>query len=183
MHDRDDPVIRTARLEIRRPTIADAVAIASVANDPRVAANLRDAFPSPYTPTDARDWIAMTRIHLLQGMVIVCDGRVIGGIGLDPGVDVSRHGAEVGYWLGTDHWGQGYMSEALAAFCDHVFSATSCQRIHAVVFAGNPASDRVLQKCGFALEGVARRAVFKRGRFLDAHTYGRLRSGDAAWGT
>ncbi len=168
-------MIRTARLEIRRPGAEDATDIARAANDPQVAANLRDTFPSPYTPADARDWIAMPRAHPLQGLVIVRDGRVIGAIGLDPGADVHRHGAELGYWLGVEHWGAGYMSEAVAALCDHAFATTRFQRLYAVVFGGNPASDRVLQKCGFILEGLSRRAVFKSGRFLDARTYARLK--------
>ena len=74
------------------------------------------------------------------------------------------------------------MSEAVAALCDHAFATTTLQRLHAVVFDGNPASDRVLLKCGFALEGVSRRAIFKNGRFLDARTYARLKSEDAASG-
>lgn len=171
-------VIRTARLEIRRPVPADAIDIAANANDAQVAVNLRDAFPNPYTPADARAWMAMPFAHPLQGLVICRDDRAIGGIGLEPGVDVARHGAEVGYWLGAAHWGMGYMSEALAEFCDAAFATTSFQRLHAVVFDGNPASDRVLLKCGFALEGLARRAVVKHGRFLDARTYGRLKGDD-----
>ncbi len=177
-HQEDGAGIRTARLWIRRPEAADATDIATAANDPRVAANLRDAFPSPYTPADARDWIAMPRAHPLQGLVIVRDRRVIGGIGLDPGDDVHRHGAELGYWLGTDHWGAGYMSEAVAALCDHAFATTTLQRLHALVFDGNPASDRVLQRCGFVFEGIARRGILKHGRFLDARMYARLKGED-----
>lgn len=107
---------------------------------------------------------------------MVAEGRVIGGIGVEPGADVHRFDAELGYWLGVDHWGHGYATEAVTAVCDFVFAATRLQRLHAVVFDGNPASDRVLDKCGFVLEGTHRRAIFKNGRFLDCRIYARLKA-------
>ena len=55
--DRDGAAIRTPRLEIRRPRVSDAHDMAAAANDPRIAANMRDIFPSPYTFEDARVWI------------------------------------------------------------------------------------------------------------------------------
>ena len=173
--DRDGAGIRTARLEIRRPHGADARDMAAAANDPRIAANMRDMFPSPYTLEDAGTWIAFAGALGWRGLSITRDGRVIGGIGLTPGEDVHRFDAELGYWLGVDYWGVGYASEAVAAFCDQAFAETVFQRLHAVVFDGNPASDRVLEKCGFALEGLARRAIFKGGRFLNCRTYARLK--------
>jgi [ribosomal protein S5]-alanine N-acetyltransferase len=47
--------------------------------------------------------------------------------------------------------------------------------VHAVVFDGNPGSERVLDKCGFVPEGLSHRAIFKNGRFLDCRTYARLK--------
>jgi RimJ/RimL family protein N-acetyltransferase len=87
-----------------------------------------------------------------------------------------RFDAELGYWLGVAHWGQGYTTEAVAALCDHAFRTSMLQRVHAVVYDGNPGSDRVLDKCGFVLEGLSRRAIFKNGRFLDCRTYARLKA-------
>lgn len=173
--DRDGAGIRTARLEIRRPHGADARDMAAAANDPRIAANMRETFPSPYTFEDARVWIEFAGAFGWRGLSIAREGRVIGGIGLKPGEDVHRFDAELGYWLGVDYWGVGYASEAVAAFCDQAFARTAFQRLHAVVFDGNPASDRVLEKCGFALEGLARRAIFKHGCFLNCRTYARLK--------
>lgn len=168
--------IHTARLVLRSPRIDDATDLASVADDPRVAAGLRDVFPHPYTFTDARHWIAGgEERHPLMGLLITRDDQVLGGIGLVPGDDVGRFSAEVGYWLGVDHWGHGYATEALTALCDHAFGATEFVRIFGCVFEGNDASGRVLGKSGFTLESVQRRAVFKNERFLDLAVYVRLR--------
>jgi [ribosomal protein S5]-alanine N-acetyltransferase len=170
-----DVSIRTERLELRPFVHADADALVTEADDPRVASTLRDAFPSPYTHDDARAWIALSRVHPHYGLAIVKAGRPIGGIGLELQVDERRFDADLGYWLGVAHWGQGFASEAVAAFCAHAFATTDLQRLHAYVYESNPASGRVLEKCGFVVEGVSRRAIFKQGRFLDCRLYGRLK--------
>lgn len=167
--------IRTERLELRPFVHADSDALVAEADDPRVSATLRDRFPSPYTHDDARAWIAVSQRHPHYALAITEDGRVIGAIGLELQADERRFDAELGYWFGAAHWGKGFASEAVAAFCTHVFAATDLQRLHAEVFASNPASARVLEKCGFVLEGVARRAIFKQGRFLDCRTYALLK--------
>ena len=150
----------------------------AAADDPRVAANLRDAFPSPYTQADADEWIMLASSGpAIWSLAITRADTVIGGVGAIPGADVYQYDAEIGYWLGVDHWGQGFATEAVRAYRDHLFRATPMQRLHARVFAGNGASSRVLVKAGFTLEGVARRAVFKRGRFLDVEIYACLRDG------
>jgi RimJ/RimL family protein N-acetyltransferase len=172
----DDPIV-TPRLVLRRYRRGDEGDLRRVADDPRVAEHLRDGFPSPYTRDDAAEWVAASRdAPPLTVLAITRDDGVIGGIGLLPGTDVYRFGAEVGYWLGVDHWGRGYATEALRAFCERVFAATALERLFAHVFAGNDASRRVLEKSGFTHESIARRAVFKNGRFRDMHVYVRLRS-------
>jgi [ribosomal protein S5]-alanine N-acetyltransferase len=174
----DVPVaIVTDRLVLRAPHLDDAPDLARIANDPRVAAGLRDVFPHPYTLSDARHWIAgAEQRHPLMGLLITVQDTPIGGIGLVPGDDVTRFSAEVGYWLGVDHWGQGYATEALRAVCDHAFATTEFVRIFGCVFQGNEASGRVLEKSGFTLEGVQRKAVYKAGLFLDQSVYGRIRA-------
>jgi ribosomal-protein-alanine N-acetyltransferase len=167
--------IRTARLEIRPFVLGDEADLVTEANDPRVAATLRDRFPSQYTYDDAVRWIEVARAHRLVGLAITTAGRVIGGIGLEQESGERRFDAELGYWLGVAHWGRGYASEAVAAFCEQAFATSELQRLHAYVYESNPASGRVLEKCGFTLEGVARRAIFKQGRFLDCRIYARLK--------
>ena len=51
----------------------------------------------------------------------------------------------VGYWIGREHWGKGVATAALAAFLDVVRT----RPLHAHVATANPASIRVLEKCGF----------------------------------
>jgi len=66
------------------------------------------------------------------------------------------------------------MTSAVQATSDHVLNRFDIVRLEAPVFAWNPASMRVLEKCGFSREGVLRRCVFKDGEIIDAVMYAKL---------
>ena len=61
---------------------------------------------------------------------------------------------ELGYWFGTHYWGQGYATEAARAVIDHAFGALGCEELQSGARISNPASRRVLEKCGFQWCGV-----------------------------
>lgn len=169
-------MITTNRLVLRPLRISDARPIAAEADDPRIADNLRDGFPSPYSVRDARRFIgAMRDAPPLTVLAIVVDDRPVGCVGLTPGLDVYRLNGEIGYWLGVEHWGRGLATEAVGAFVEAVWRRTPMERLHAGVFSGNPASGRVLEKCGFELESIQRRAVIKNGRIRDLAVWAALR--------
>jgi ribosomal-protein-alanine N-acetyltransferase len=154
----------------------DEPALVRYANNPKVAGKLRDAFPHPYTPADAQAWIdRAARQDPETSYAVAAAEEAIGGIGLLLGSDVFRRSAELGYWLGEPFWGRGITTRAVAAFCHWAFARFDLLRIEAGVFAGNPASERVLAKCGFAFEGRLRQAVTKGGRALDVLLYARVK--------
>ena len=144
------PVLETERLTLRAPRHEDVKAIAVLANDRRVATNTA-RIPHPYAIADAREWIsAVNKADGEQAFVVTMGGEVIGACGYH-----SRDGVpEIGYWLGVPFWGNGYATEAARALIDHAFG----DRGHQVLLAGarisNPASRRVLEKCGFQWTGV-----------------------------
>lgn len=173
----------TERLHLRRFRHDDARDLAREANHPEVARSLRDRFPHPYTLADARAWIARAAPESPPTTLAIArreDDRLIGGIGVERLADVARLTGEVGYWLGPDHWGRGYAREALAAFAAYVFDTFDFERLEAWCFAPNLASRRVLEACGFRLEGIARRNVVKDGSVLDSCLYALLRGETAA---
>ena len=162
---------------VRRHATADGPALARHADDRRVADHLRDAFPHPYTVSDAESYILRLEANPAPtSLLITVDGDPCGGIGYVPGTDVERVGAEVGYWLGAEYWGRGIMSHVLSAFSAEVFRRhAEFERLFALPFAGNAASARVLEKAGYVREGTLRRAVIKNGTVLDQHVYALLR--------
>lgn len=146
-------------------------------NNARVSAHLRDGFPFPYTDEAADFWLqtVLNKNHD-NIFAITEDDLLIGGCGIHPLEDVYRFSAEVGYWLGEPYWSKGITTRALKVLVAFAFTTTALQKIFAGVFSNNPASERVLIKNGFTLEGRLRNAVVKRGETLDELRYGLLRS-------
>ncbi len=156
-----------ARLRAWRPDDLDSlVANASHAD---VARGLRDRFPYPYTgDDDGRAWLARAVDESDRAWAIEMDGLAVGGVSLHPGSDVHRHSAELGYWIGRRFWARGIMSKVVARFAPEAMVAFRLHRLFAAVYANNPSSARVLEKAGFAREGVQKSAVVKRGELLSA---------------
>lgn len=145
------------------------------ANDPRVAATVRDLFPHPYTREEGQRWLEhATSAGRQFNRAIDVGGEAVGGIGMEPGQDVHAIRAEIGYWLGHAYWNRGIMSEAVDAFSRHLLEERGLIRLEAPVFETNPASARVLEKSGYALESTQRRAALKAGRVIDVWMYVRL---------
>ena len=160
---------------IRDMTLADAPELARHADDPQVAAMLRDRFPHPYRLEDAVGFINdACRGPVEHAFTIEVGGQAAGVIGYCPGVDVYRHSAEIGYWLGRAFWGRGFMTRAVGAFVDWLAAEHDFARLFAGTFSSNPASGRVLEKCGFTREAVLRKHVFKNGEWLDEWVYALL---------
>jgi len=145
------------------------------ANSRRVWRNLKDRFPHPYTETDAEAWLALARAQPdRNNWAIELDGAAVGGIGLEPLTDVYARGAHLGYWLGEACWGRGIMTKVVSRVSRHAFEALGFLRLEAPVFAWNPGSMRVLEKCGYQREGVMRRSVFKDGELIDSVLYAKV---------
>src|SRR5690606_15556735 len=102
---------------------------------------------------------------------IEVDGEAAGGIGIEPGEGVYARTARFGYWLAEPHWGKGIMSDAARATVEYVLAHFDLVRLEASVYEWNPASMRVLEKCGFEREAVLRRRICKDGRIADEYLY------------
>jgi [ribosomal protein S5]-alanine N-acetyltransferase len=159
---------------------SDEAALVANADSRAVWLNLRDRFPHPYTAADARAWFSFVAGETpVRNLAIEVEGEAAGGIGIEPGSDVERCSAEIGYWLGERHWGSGIMTSALVAMTDHVFDRFPViERVFAVPFARNSASCRVLEKAGYLLEGRLRHSAVKDGVLVDQMMYARIRGTD-----
>ena len=92
-------------------------------------------------------------------------GEVIGRFfGMHP--DDRLEQVELAYELGRKWWNMGYMTEAASAVIDFFFSRVGMNRVWAYHADANPASGKVLQKCGMKYEGTLRQAcICNNGRF------------------
>ena len=158
---------------------SDRESLLRFANNRRVWRNLKNRFPHPYTAADAEAWVALARTNPERtGWAIEVDGLAAGCIGLQPLADIHARSAHIGYWLGEPFWGRGIVTAVVRAVSELAFGRLGFLRLEAAVFAWNPASMRVLEKCGFTRESTQRRSAFKDGQLIDCMLYVRLaRSG------
>lgn len=139
--------------------------------------NLRNYFPHPYTEEHGKAWLEKVVDALPAiNMAIEADGKLAGGIGLILNVDVYIKSAEIGYWLGEQYWGKGIATEAVRQMTEYAFYYFDLVRLYAEVFETNKASMRVLEKNGYYLEGVRRKAVFKNDVLMDDYIWVKLRT-------
>jgi RimJ/RimL family protein N-acetyltransferase len=145
------PVLETERLALRAPRPEDAKAVAQLANDRRIAENTA-RIPHPYTLVDAEKFIAsVNRVDGEIAFLITREKIVLGAVGI---AMTEREPPEIGYWLGVKFWGHGYATEAVRAVIDHAFADLEFEAVAAGARVTNPASRRVLEKCGFQWTGV-----------------------------
>lgn len=146
------------------------------ADDEQVSRGVSDRFPFPYTREDGEAFLSGRVVDLHHPtFAIEIDGRACGGIGARPGQGERAHGAEFGYWLGREFWGQGRMSRAVAVFAPWAMRRLQLYRLQATVLDFNAGSARVLSKNGFVEEGLQRNAIFKRGRLHDLRVFAKIR--------
>jgi RimJ/RimL family protein N-acetyltransferase len=144
-------VLETERLMLRSPTLADVKAIAHLANDRRIAENTR-RLPHPYSQEHAIEFVRGTADDD-RGTVFLIESNFvpIGVVGIDWR---QPEAPELGYWLGVDHWGQGFGTEAARAVIDFTFEEFEVEHLMSGARVSNPSSRNILEKCGFQWSGV-----------------------------
>jgi len=180
----ETPVLSTERLVLRPPTEADAPALAMLADNRKVAEMLA-RMPNPYGETEAQAFIAMAAKSSQAVYVLTVAGRRPGDGGTligCAGLNLTDRGLELGYWIGEPYWKKGYATEAAHAMVDLAFRMTTINALHASCRVINPASRRVIHKCGFQYAGqgmlnslVAGKVPVERYR-LDRKTWVSLRT-------
>jgi len=145
--------IKTKRLLLRPFTIDDLNDVYSYTSQTAVA------HAAGFTPvSDVRGALLFLEVLQNQGALAIYSyllRKVVGNISFYPNFD-SRQ-VEIGYALSKDVWNRGYMTEALKALCPYL----SSKDVSAYVRMDNPASVKVLLKCGFEQQNI-----FKEGAQL-----------------
>lgn len=159
---------------LRPWSMTDLDNLVKYANNFNIAKNLTDKFPFPYTVEAGQNFIsyATNKENTATIFCIEVDGEAAGGIGVHPLDDVFRKNAELGYWLAEPFWGRGIMTKCLNEMKDYAFANYDITRLFARPYGSNIASQKLLEKCGFVLEGKFERTLFKNGVFEDELVYG-----------
>jgi RimJ/RimL family protein N-acetyltransferase len=144
-------VLETERLTLRRPTLADVKAITCLANDRRIAENTR-RLPHPYSQEHAVEFVrAMADDRPEIVFLIEQSHTPIGMVGINWR---EPEAPELGYWLGFEHWGRGFGTEAARAVIDFFFEQFELDHLFSGARVANPSSRNILEKCGFQWSGV-----------------------------
>lgn len=142
--------ICSKRLVLRAVKHSDAQVINAYINDPRIYENVARIGPGQ-SLDQTRDWISGLEPARRAGhdlcYGIMKDDQFIGVISLGRFTEVDN--ATIGYWIGPDHWGQGFATEAGRALIEFARKELGTRLVYSNFFADNPASGRVLKKLGF----------------------------------
>ena len=172
------PTIDANRISLRWISNQDVDALYDIFSDPEVMRY----WSTPPLPDRAAAVDLMNEIQegfrqqtlLKWGIARRTDDALIGTTTLY-NLDFSNRRAEMGYALGREHWGQGYMAEALQALLAYCFEVLDLRRIEADVDPRNSASIQTLERLGFQREGFLRERWEVDGEIQDALFYGLLR--------
>ena len=167
----DQPSLVTEDLLLRPLSPSDSTRICILAGHRDIAAQTT-RIPHPYTEEDAREWIEAQHEQFERGdqlnfaVIERSSGEFIGICGLSR-INREYESAEIGYWIGRQYWNRGYATGAVLAVVDYAFRILGLNRVYSRYMRKNPASGRVLAKCGFVHEGTLRQHVKKWGKFED----------------
>ena len=148
--------IVTERLLLRRWKPSDAEALYKYACDPEVGPHA--GWPPHKNVEESKMIIRELFTNDYTWAVILKEtNEPIGCMGYYPfgksNIEIGENDAEVGYWIGKPHWNKGYCTEALQAMIHYCYEKKNFQTIWADFFIDNPASGRVMEKCGFTDTG------------------------------
>jgi len=170
--------MQTERLLLRPILTADLPMLQQLANDRTRSRNFSD-FPYPFTKKDASSFLSYIRRgqrkKTLRAFAVV-DQRsntFLGVIRLDA-INARHKRAELFFWIGKKHQGNGYGLEAASGLLTYAFRTMKLHRVQAEAFADNERSKKLLQKLGFHKEGCLRKSILRGNKQMDLVIYGLL---------
>ena len=150
----------------------DQAALAGLANNKKIADNLRDVFPHPYTIENAIFFIGLTKQENPQlTFGIEYQGNLCGVAGLLKHSDIYRNTAEIGYWIGEPYWDKGIATRAVKLLTAYGLYQLNFARLQTGIFEHNTSSMKVLEKCGYKMEGIFEKSLTKHGKVYNEHRY------------
>lgn len=152
--------MQTERILLRRWLETDAEALYKYASDPDVGP--RAGWP-PHKSIDESLEVIRTFFNndTTWAIVLKDTNEAIGAMGYftqaTSNIPIGKDDCEVGYWVGKPHWNKGICTEALRIMLDYCINIKHFDNIWCDHFTGNPASGRVMEKCGFKDTGKLNR--------------------------
>lgn len=136
-------------------------------NDPEVNQYLLVYFP--VTEKKEEEWFdsfSNNPNEVVLGIEIP-DGRLIGTMGLH-NIKLKDRTAVTGALIGEkEYWSKGYGTDAKMTLLDYAFNTLNLRKINSSVYAFNKRSLKYNLKCGYKIEGVRKKQIFRNGKYHD----------------
>lgn len=149
-------ILETKRLFLRKWTLRDADALFEILRDAEVARYIADG--KPFSRKKVAEFLAWAKNHERENgfcrwkVVEISSGEIVGSCGFAR--PTATEEIELGYLFARKVWGKGYATEIARAVVAYGFKKLGFREIIAITDAENTASQKVLEKIGFAPRGV-----------------------------
>ena len=173
---KEDVIIESERLYLKKISNEVLDDMCVLANDEEVARYLLQVFPFPYSRKDGIFYLKLSDDRWKSGegydfAIFIKEGdKYIGNI------SISKRHDDVwgfGYWIGKKFWRNGYATEAVRVLVSYLFDNSIVRKLSAGIFSPNKASENVLKKNGFEVEGLLKEERYLRdGKVIDDITMG-----------
>lgn len=150
--------LSSSRLMLRKFQSTDAEAVFEYGSDAKVLEHLD--WCGVKTLEEAKNSISEYYMKTSGAFAIECNRKCVGSIELRPIFEHDK--ISFGYALCFNEWNKGIMSEALKMLIDFSFCVLKVNRFEGKHYLDNPASGRVMQKCGMVFEGIGREEIFSK---------------------
>jgi RimJ/RimL family protein N-acetyltransferase len=150
--------LATERLTLNDFNLDEGERVAQMAGDRRVF-EMTSGIPHPYEPLQATEWISGHAVQAKKHNYIFAirlkeNQQLIGCVNV--AVNRRHDSGCLGYWIGPEHWGRGYGTEAVRRVIQFAFEEKFVNKVWAQHKAKNIASGRLMEKCGMKTEGIMR---------------------------
>ncbi len=151
--------METDRILLRSWNVSDAENLLKYASDPEMGP--RAGWPPHKSVKESLEAIKKFFLNDTTWAVVLKEtGEIIGCVGyhtaMKANITIEEDQAEVGYWIAKPFWNQGFCTEALKLVVDRCISSGCYNVLFGTHFTDNPASGRVMEKCGFVETGERR---------------------------
>jgi RimJ/RimL family protein N-acetyltransferase len=171
------PSLEGSRVRLRGFRESDFQALFELHSDPRVMRYW--SFPAWTAPEQARDYFARGLAandpdDMLCWVITLPGADTLVGTTTLASIDRAQGRAEIGYALGSAHWGRGLARDAVALVLDHAFDTLGLRRVEADIDPRNDGSMRLVRALGFRQEGLLRERWQVGGETCDSAWHGLL---------
>lgn len=170
------PRIQSKRLLLRPFVESDIKSVFKGLSHPDIIKHYGVSFNSLEATKEQMNWFTNLEKEETGMWFAVCseDNKTFYGAGGLNDLSQEHKKAEIGFWLLTDFWGKGIMTEAMPLICNYGFNELGLHRIEGFVESDNINCKNAMAKLDFQYEGTMKDCEIKNGKFISLDIYSKI---------